>query len=198
MAGFVIAMLIFFIALTFYTKDRKRKKVEQMQVQKLFTDRLPANSKALKKLSEIERFESFIFYSPDGCWYWTGAVSHRYGYFTFQMQQHKAHRRAYELYIGPITNGLFVCHACDNPLCVNPCHLFLGTAKDNNTDRKLKGRNRDQHGTNHNFARLDETSVIVIREAIDAGFKQKDIAKYFRVGFKQISLIKLRKRWTHI
>lgn len=87
-----------------------------------------------------ERFEEKIFYSPDGCWYWTGAVYMQgYGVLTHEQRHLKAHRVAYELYKGKIHSGLFVCHHCDNKLCLNPDHLFLGTHLDNMLDMTLKG-----------------------------------------------------------
>jgi len=78
------------------------------------------------------------------CWRWTSTTAkHRRNYGLFKLQngrQVKAHRMAYELTSGPIPGGLMVCHHCDNPPCVNPAHLFLGTCKDNLDDMYAKDR----------------------------------------------------------
>lgn len=79
----------------------------------------------------------------DGCWLWTGSLMskrHPYGIFRFRGRNQKAHRMAWELTNGPIPTGMFVCHKCDVPRCINPHHLFLGTPGDNVRDMIAKGR----------------------------------------------------------
>jgi len=77
----------------------------------------------------------------DGCWYWTGRERTKgYGGFTISNKECLAHRVSYEHFVGPIATGLFVCHRCDTPGCVNPAHLFLGTNSDNINDMYAKGR----------------------------------------------------------
>jgi hypothetical protein len=82
-----------------------------------------------------------------GCWPWMGARE-RNGYGQLGnriLRKHlKAHRVAYELAVGPIPEGFLVCHACDNPPCCNPSHLFVGTGADNTHDMIAKGRGRNQ------------------------------------------------------
>lgn len=78
---------------------------------------------------------------PDECWPWTGAVTGKgYGKISLAYRHRNAHRVAFELWHGPIPDGLLVCHRCDNRPCCNPAHLFVGTAKDNAEDMMAKGR----------------------------------------------------------
>ena len=97
-----------------------------------------------------ERFhESYEIVEPGGCWVWTGwLTSHEYGCMLIGSRTDKsrrkvgAHRISWELHFGMIPDGLYVCHHCDVPSCVNPAHLFVGTGVDNMQDAKRKGRLR--------------------------------------------------------
>ena len=99
-------------------------------------------------MSNLDRFEAKVSRCPiSGCHLWTAAVDQRgYGRFGFRPHGEKnyravaASRVAWELYVGPVPKGMEVCHHCENPACVNPEHLFLGTHKDNMNDRDRKGR----------------------------------------------------------
>lgn len=95
----------------------------------------------------VKRFANKInFSSPRGCWEWDGARnSGGYGYFSVNGKQERATKVSYFLANGQFNNDLCVCHRCDNPSCVNPAHLFLGTKKDNTQDMLVKGRGANQN-----------------------------------------------------
>lgn len=86
--------------------------------------------------------DKFIL-TDSGCWEWIGTIySNGYGKFEYQKSQWRAHRLAYYFSYGQIPSGLFVCHKCDNPICINPTHLFVGTHQDNMDDAVEKGRSK--------------------------------------------------------
>jgi hypothetical protein len=98
-------------------------------------------------LPEVDRFWGRVE-KADGCWLWNGSI-HRSGYGLFAPRHHVqewAHRYAYKITHGEIAPGLFVCHACDNPRCVRPEHLWLGSHQQNVTDMVQKGRAKDWSG----------------------------------------------------
>ena len=98
-----------------------------------------------------EKFDGrYVVDEVTGCWNWVrGKFRGGYGAIAHGKKTLKAHRVSYELRFGPIPEGLLVCHNCDNPSCVNPDHLFLGTSRDNTKDMFAKGRNPDITGKNN-------------------------------------------------
>jgi hypothetical protein len=134
--------------------------------------------------------------NPIGCWPWLKGTD-RGGY--GKLGNVRAHRHAWTLTYGPIPAGLVICHACDNPPCCRPDHLFVGTPADNTNDMKAKGRQPRLFGVMNAAAKLTEDDVRAIRRAYAAGgAHQREIARRFGVGQMTVSLIVRRKRWAHI
>jgi hypothetical protein len=134
----------------------------------------------------------------DGCWKWLGRLSPSgYGRFMTQGKTVTASRYFYEISIGPIPEGLFVCHKCDNRACVNPEHLFLGTKKDNAQDCIAKGRHRPTRGVDRPAAKLTEEKVREIRRLYRKG-DGSYLAWQFGVSASVINSIVARKAWRHV
>lgn len=140
------------------------------------------------KLSESERFWSKVLRGgEDDCWVWRGSCARGYGQFSRGSKPKcPAHRYSWELVHGPIPDGLVVCHKCDNPPCVNPTHLFLGTQGDNLADCRAKGRMPDTR-----VRKLTPADVEAIRAAAAAGGRgvQNRLAEQYGVTKVCISLI---------
>ena len=100
--------------------------------------------------SNLERFNEKHTKSIDGCWLWKTESSIKYGSFWFNRQRYRAHRASYEMFKGTIPESLNVLHTCDNPKCVNPEHLFLGTQQDNMSDKCAKGK-QPEGSAHHNW-----------------------------------------------
>jgi hypothetical protein len=110
---------------------------------------------------------------------------------------HKAHRLAYWDYYGAFDSRLHVLHRCDNPSCVNPLHLFLGTHQENMLDMKIKGRAGipDTKGEKNGQSKLSYHAVKMIRQFIYQGIPGIELAKAYRVSTAQISRIKNNRKW---
>lgn len=136
--------------------------------------------------------------SNAGCWLWTGAKQGgrkgRYG--AFQMgwkTQKRAHRLSFEIANGPIPDGMMVCHSCDTPLCVNPAHLFLGTAKDNADDMSAKNRKVNSIGEKNGASKLTAESA---RSIYLDPRTNREIAQDYNISSDLISQIRHRKIWA--
>lgn len=134
----------------------------------------------------------------DGCWEWTGGrQSGGYGTFTpYPRRNVKAHRYAYELAVGPIPPGLYVCHRCDNRGCVNPAHLFLGTHQDNMDDRTRKGRGWCPTGEAHPRAKLTYALADEIRRRRCEGLKLCELEVVFCLSRATIDRVVAGKAWV--
>lgn len=162
-----------------------------------------------------ERFSGAVSFSPDelillmqklkkyskenkktGCLLWTGGMDYDgYGATGFGSKQIKAHRASYLVEKGSINKGLSVCHTCDNPSCINPDHLWLGTTKQNQEDCAIKYR---RSGTRSGSATFTDKEVRNIRKMFKSGISVKDIAISMGRSKSTISKICHRKTWNHI
>jgi hypothetical protein len=146
-----------------------------------------------------ERFWSKVkIGEPNECWEWQASCNKSgRGQFTRIGGKHQvhaeSHRLAYELTHGPIPNGLHVCHTCDNGLCCNPAHLFLGTKLDNERDKCNKGR--QARGEKHGHAKLTESDVRQIRAQRECGVPLLVLAHEYGVAISCISSIAHRRLW---
>lgn len=136
----------------------------------------------------------------DSCWLWmAGTFPSGYGAFVVERgKTQRAHRVAYELTNGPIPEGLLVLHNCpggDNPLCVNPAHLWLGDALQNAQDRDRKGRGFAPH--HRRSDRLTTQKAKAIRSFWGKGLaKQKELARIYSVSAQTINNIVRGRQWT--
>lgn len=150
-----------------------------------------------------DRFWSKVDQSggPDACWPWTGPVrKNGYGYTTDFWDKILAHRMAFKLANGEIPRGKQVCHACDNPPCCNPKHLWAGSQSENLLDRNAKGRSNQRRGEDDPKAKLTEDQVRAIRAAyvFRGGPSKRALAEQYGVSEWAIKDIIYRKTWRHV
>lgn len=152
----------------------------------------------------IEQFWAKVS-KTDSCWLWTGWHD-RQGYGRLRTPWSMrppynigAHRMSWELHHGKIREGLYVLHRCDNPACVNPAHLFLGTARENTQDALAKGRmranTRPLRGSASKTSKLTEQDVVAIRASSLSG---RALARQYGVNPKTILGILKRHTWKHV
>ena len=146
-----------------------------------------------------EGFEKFVIRNPSGCWGWKGCAPKNpgYGEFRSEMKLVRAHRASWIIYFGEIPKGMLVCHSCDNRLCSNPDHLFLGTCKDNNIDMLKKGRTSilGKKGSSNPNSKLKESQVQEIRALLKTDMSQKEIGAMFSVSQTAVSVINTERYW---
>jgi len=136
--------------------------------------------------------ENVAIDASSGCWNWTASQNGAgYGQIAVERKPRLAHRISYELHRGLIPHGMFVCHHCDNRACVNPDHLFLGTAADNAADRDNKGRQIIYSGSKHGSSKLTEEEVAEIRSSREP---HRAIGQKFGISGSQVSRIRTGKQ----
>lgn len=150
----------------------------------------------------ISKFFTYVDISqPENCWNWNGGLHNGYGIFSarryFPNRSVAAHRFSWKLHNKQeIPSNMHVCHKCDNPRCVNPSHLFLGTDLDNMHDASLKGRL--PRGSSHYSAKLKNSDIPLIREYLRHGYTVRSLGKIFNVSWSAIMAIKRGVTWKHI
>ena len=151
-------------------------------------------------INKIERFYEKIMYEPNtGCWLWTAAYNEGgYGILRINKKNVRAHRLSYEMHVGPIPEGLFVCHKCDTPACCNPTHLFIEKYRGHNDqDRCDKGRTAK--GNRLPQSKLTTEKVKEIRFLYKTGkYTQQKLAYLYDIH--QVTLHDIIKRitWKHV
>lgn len=154
--------------------------------------------RARSAASGPDRFWSRVDKSGE-CWLWT-ACKNPQGYGTLSVggKPWQAHRYSYHLNVGEIPPGMYVCHHCDNPACVRPDHLFLGTHQDNMTDKARKGRAPVLAGVENGCAKLTEGQVMDIRRQMASGGSPAAIARQFDIAPESVRRIARGKAWMHL
>ena len=159
-------------------------------------------------MTTVERFMAKVK-KTNSCWIWIGSQAGRgYGHFWYEGRLHGSHRISYKLFCGSIPNKRYVLHHCDNPPCVNPSHLFVGTQRDNLVDASNKGRmaTGDRNGSRvkienmlrgekHGMSKLTIDEVREIRDRHDSGETDKSLAQIFNIGKSQIGRIVRLESW---
>lgn len=165
------------------------------------SDNLPISEQFRVVANAMSAFEARYIPEPNsGCWLWLGMmqVGKLYGLFCFKQKTTKAHRASYALHRGPFDRSLCVLHRCDNPACVNPEHLTLGTQADNILDMDRKGRRVSALGEQQHLSKLTPSLVKEIRQLAGSGLSYSQIARVYSLHAATVGRIVTRRTWRHV
>jgi len=166
----------------------------------------PGNHVFWDTATESEKLERLVInynrfvIKRKGCWGWSGSKLKKYKSVQYNGKSIDAHRASWIIYKGPIPDGMFICHKCDNPACTNPDHLFLGTPTDNVHDMHKKGRANILKGELAPSSKLTNNEVKEIKKLLrnKTCSDFEEVAKKYRVHTRTISDIYYNKTWKSI
>lgn len=153
-----------------------------------------------QQMTEYQRFWSKVDKSGE-CWIWTAAKTGKgYGHIRLLGKDWLAHRFSYVVEVGGIPAGMLVCHPCDNPACVRPDHLFVGSNRDNTIDMTRKGRGKHAvlNGEQNGQAKITREVVLQIRADSRSGLSHREIAQKFGISQPHVSNVVNVRKWKSI
>lgn len=158
---------------------------------------------APKRIPIEDRYWANVNKVEGDCWIWTGAKRNYKGYGTIALPGRgngsiTTHRFAWKLAFGDIPEGLHVLHKCDNPSCVNPEHLFLGTNNDNVQDKCKKGRLNHVKGEKSGVSKLTEKDILLIKQLRKDGLLHREIAEKLNITKGNVGFILRGETWKHV
>jgi HNH endonuclease len=156
----------------------------------------PCGNRANGHLCSVVAVMKYTLDHNSGCWLWMGGLNgNGYGRFRVNGVLEYAHRRSWKIHKGSIPHGMNVLHRCDNPPCINPDHLFLGTQSDNVRDTETKGRGNHPRGSQVHTAILTEKQV---REILASKLGPRALGRIYGVSHVAVVRIKSGKNWKHL